>query len=210
VLAEPTACAVRAVGRADLVPGGTALVLGAGPIGLLLLEVLRNRGMGTLLFTERLAGRVPAAEAAGAVRLPDEPAALVDQVRAATAGLGADTVFDAVGSTETRQAAVAAARPGGAVCFVGLHTAESPLPVRDLVRREITTTTSFAYRPADFAEALELLGTGRVRFRGDVVRAGLEDGQHWYEQLVAGHPAGKVVLEPGRGDRMAAAAGPAA
>lgn len=197
VLAEPAACAVRAVGRTSVGPGGTALVLGAGPIGLLLLEVLRHRGVETLLFTERLPGRVGPAEAAGGVRLPEEPEALLAEVRARTGGLGVDVVLDAVGSTDTRRAAVAAVRPGGEVCFVGLHSAESPVPVRDLVRREVTATTSFAYRPAEFAEALELLGTGRLEFHGDVVPAPLSEGQHWYEALLAGHPAGKVVLRPG-------------
>ena len=61
MLAEPTACALRAVGRTAVGAGGSALVLGAGPIGLLLLEVLRLTGVETLLFTERMDGRVPAA-----------------------------------------------------------------------------------------------------------------------------------------------------
>lgn len=196
ILAEPTACAVRAVRRSAIGRGGSALVLGAGPIGLLLLEVLRLHGVQTLLVSERLGGRAAAAEASGARRVPDEPTALQDEVRAATGGYGVDTVFDAVGSSQTRGSAVRAVRAGGDVCLVGLHTGESTLPVRDLIRREVACVTSFAYSPDDFARAVELLASGVVRFHGEIVHAGLDAGQAWYEQLIAGHPAGKVVLDP--------------
>lgn len=197
VLAEPTACALRAVRRTHVGPGGSALVLGAGPIGLLVLEMLRITGVATLMFTERMDGRVIAAEASGAARVPTDGDAMLAEVLAATDGLGVDVVFDAVGSEQTRSSAARAVRPGGELCLVGLHSDESALPFRDLIRREVTCTTSFAYTPDDFTEALELLESGRVRFHGEIVHARLESGQSWYEQLVAGHAAGKVVLEPG-------------
>lgn len=196
ILAEPTACAVRAVRRSTVPRGGTALVLGAGPIGLLLLEMLRLHGIETLLFSERMEGRVAAAAASGARRVPAEPSSLVEAVHSVTDGFGVDAVFDAVGSSQTRESAVQAVRPGGDVCLVGLHADESTLPVRDLIRREVACMTSFAYTPEDFADAVALLASGAVRFHGEIVHAGLESGQSWYEQLVAGHPAGKVVLQP--------------
>ena len=196
IFAEPAACALRAVGRTRVAAGGSALVLGAGPIGLLLIEVLRFRGVHTVLFTERVEGRAAAAEASGGVRLSDDPEVLLEQVRQRTAGLGVDAVFDAVGSDDTRVAATLAVRPGGDVCFVGLHAADATLGVRDLIRREVTCTTSFAYSPEEFADAVELLGRGKIVFRGEVVRARLDAGQHWYEELIRGSSAGKVVLEP--------------
>jgi threonine dehydrogenase-like Zn-dependent dehydrogenase len=122
---------------------------------------------------------------------------MLADVLAATGGLGVDVVFDAVGSQLTRSNAARAVRPGGELCLVGLHSDESALPFRDLIRREVSCITSFAYTPDDFAEALELLESDRIRFHGEIVHARLESGQSWYEQLVAGHTAGKVVLEPG-------------
>jgi threonine dehydrogenase-like Zn-dependent dehydrogenase len=196
ILAEPTACALRAVGRTRAAAQGTALVLGAGPIGLLLIEVLRVRGLRTVLFTERVEGRVAAAEASGGLRCSDDPDQLLEQVRQHTAGVGVDAVFDAVGSADTRVAATMAARPGGDVCFVGLHSAAATLPIRDLIRREVACTTSFAYSPGEFRTAVEMLGRGEIVFRGQVVRASLDAGQHWYEELIKGSSAGKVVLEP--------------
>ena len=196
IFAEPTACALRAVGRTRVGAGGTALVLGAGPIGLLLIEVLRVVGVGTALFTERVPGRAGAAEASGAIRLSDDPEVLLEQVGQHTDGRGVDAVFDAVGSADTRLAATRAVRPGGDVCFVGLHSADATLGVRDLIRREVTCTTSFAYSPAEFERAVQMLGRGQIVFRGGVVRAGLDAGQHWYEELIKGNSAGKVVLEP--------------
>jgi threonine dehydrogenase-like Zn-dependent dehydrogenase len=196
IFAEPTACALRAVGRTRVAAGGSALVLGAGPIGLLLIEVLRVTGVRTVLFTERVPGRAAAAEASGGIRLSDEPELLLEQVGQHTADLGVDAVFDAVGSADTRLAATRAARPGGDVCFVGLHSADASLGVRDLIRREVTCTTSFAYSPDEFQRAVQMLGHGQIVFRGAVVRAGLDAGQHWYEELIKGNSAGKVVLEP--------------
>lgn len=196
IFAEPTACALRAVGRTRVAAGGSALVLGAGPIGLLLIEVLRVAGVRPVLFTERVQGRVAAAEASGGIRVSDDPDLMMEQVRQRTAGVGVDAVFDAVGSADTRVAATLAARPGGDVCFVGLHSADATLPVRDLIRREVTCTTSFAYSAQEFATAVEMLGRGEVIFRGEVVRAGLSAGQHWYEELIKGSSVGKVVLEP--------------
>ena len=49
---------------------------------------------------------------------------------------------------------------------------------------------------AGTADAVELLQSGDIAFHGEIVHAGLEAGQSWYERLVAGHPAGKIVLEP--------------
>ncbi|MBA8795378.1 2-desacetyl-2-hydroxyethyl bacteriochlorophyllide A dehydrogenase [Friedmanniella endophytica] len=198
VLAEPAACAVRAVAQAGPAPGATALVLGAGPIGLLLIEVLRLRGVGAVWFTEPHAGRGEAARACGAVELDSDPERLAARIGELTGGYGVDVVFDAVGSTVTRQSATRVVRSGGTVCLVGLHTHETPLPVRDLIRREVTLTTSFAYTPDDFAAAVELLRQEELVFPAGLVHARLEQGQHWYELLLAGDPAGKVVLEPPR------------
>ncbi|MBO0812845.1 MAG: alcohol dehydrogenase catalytic domain-containing protein [Microlunatus sp.] len=199
VFAEPTACALRAVGRLKLRPGNSVLVIGAGPIGLLVLEVLRRDGVADLYFTERVAGRAAAAERSGAMRLSDDPAELVRHVRRVTGGLGVDAVVDAVGSTDTRIAATSLVRPGGEVCFVGLHSADGTLPIRHLIRQEITCYTSFAYSDTEFGAAVELLGRGEINFRGEVVRAGLADGQYWYQELIKGHPVTKVLLEPPNG-----------
>ncbi|WP_169791970.1 alcohol dehydrogenase catalytic domain-containing protein [Jiangella muralis] len=199
VFAEPTACALHAVGLTRIEPGCSALVLGAGPIGLLILEVLRARGVGSLWFTERNDARAAAAEATGAVRLSHASTELAARVHERTDGLGVDAVFDAVGSSAMRLLAATLTRPGGDACFVGLHDADAVLPWRDLIRREVTCVGSFAYTPADFAAAVDALGRGDLEFRGEVVRAPLADGQAWYERLLAGHPASKVLLEPGAG-----------
>jgi L-iditol 2-dehydrogenase len=196
VLSEPAACAFRAADQARVRPGDNALVLGAGPIGLLLLEVLRARGVGPLWFTERIDGRVTAAEAVGGIRLSADAAELAVQVADLTGGYGVDVVFDAVGSVHTRGSAGRVVRPGGTVCLVGLHADETPVPVRDLIRREITGATSFAYTPDDFGAAVRMLQRGEITFPAGLVHAGLDQGQRWYEKLLAGDPAGKVVLEP--------------
>ncbi|MBM7797682.1 threonine dehydrogenase-like Zn-dependent dehydrogenase [Microlunatus panaciterrae] len=196
VFTEPAACAWRAVRRTQVRPGGTALVIGAGPIGLLVIEVLRLHGVESVWFTETVAGRVSAAEASGGRLLSAEPAQLLESLLAETSGLGVDAVFDAVGTQQTRASATACARPGGDVMFVGLHEPDAVLPVRQLIRREINCQTSFAYSGRDFAETLALLCSGQLRFRGEVVQADLAEGQLWYERLLGGSAVGKVLLSP--------------
>jgi len=102
VFAEPTACALRAVGRTRIAPGGSALVLAPGRSACCWSRCFGCVASPSLLFTERLEGRVAAAEASGAVRLSDDPAELVRQAKELTGGLGVDAVFDAVGSADTR------------------------------------------------------------------------------------------------------------
>lgn len=196
VFAEPTACALRAVRRVGLPSDSAALVVGAGTIGLQVLELLALSGIDRLYFTEPNAARAEAAERTGAVRLSDDPAELLSQVADATNGLGMGAVFDAVGTEAARAAAADLVRSGGDLCYLGLHAADATLPVRDLIRREITSYTSFAYTATEFGQAVDLLGRGEITFHGEVVRAAMADGQYWYQQLINGHRATKVLLEP--------------
>lgn len=205
-LAEPAACALRAVRRASVGPGTSALVVGAGPIGLLLVACLRLAGADPVWFTETVPARAAAAEAAGGTWLSAGPEELLTAVRAATSGLGADVTFDAVGTEQTRVSVLECVRPGGQAVLVGLHAPETTLPIRHLIRGEIDLLTSYASTHRDFADAVRLLATGRLTFTGKIVTAGLDDGQLWFERLLAGSPVGKVLLAP----RLAAAAPAAA
>lgn len=196
-LAEPLACSVRAAELAEISPGESVLVIGAGAIGLFALTAAREAGANVRAITDTNAARLATADAWGATHLLDARADLSAQVLEFTDGHGVDVAIDAVGATVTRQAAIKSVRPGGRVVFLGLHEAESVVPANDMVRAEVRVTGSFAYRDETFAKALALLERGAVSTEGPWLETrGLADGPDSFAELVSGAvSASKIMLQ---------------
>lgn len=195
VFAEPLACILHAVERAGLVPGDRAAVLGAGPIGLLFVLLLRDAGASEVVVVEPAAARRQLAAELGARALDpaaDDPAAVVREV---SGGLGADLVVDAVGSLLPE--AVGLARRGGRVVLFGVNQqAERTVAQYAITRHELTVLGSFIQRGA-FPRVVRLLETGRLPVERLVShRVGLEEVGRGLEALRAGE-AVKVLVAPG-------------
>ena len=195
-MAEPAACAVHAVRLSGIRAGESALVIGAGPIGLFIVQVLRAHGVTRVLVADRNPDRRRIAAGLGATVVRDGEAELLADVRSETRASGVQVAFDAAGTAATRTNCVAATAPGGKVMLFGLHTEQTSLPVNALIRSEVALHGVFAYNPAAFRTALAWLAEGRLGLRDGVVEADLEDGLGWYQRLVEGHPATKVLLRP--------------
>jgi 2-desacetyl-2-hydroxyethyl bacteriochlorophyllide A dehydrogenase len=182
-LVEPLANAVHAVGLARrLGKFETAVVLGAGTIGLFALYAARAAGVPDVRVVEPHSARRAAALAAGARAAHADAAELARERRA-------DLVIDAVGATATRRAAVDLVRPGGAVVLLGLHEDESALPFHRVVRDQVALQGSFAYTDADFAAALKLLTKGKVSLGQLASTRPLEAGPEAFATLAAGPTA---------------------
>jgi 2-desacetyl-2-hydroxyethyl bacteriochlorophyllide A dehydrogenase len=198
-LAEPMACGVRAAKVGGLQPGNTVMILGAGTIGLLSIVAVRQAGGKVALVSETNPGRMATAKAWGAQQvcnpLEDDP---VERCQQLTGGLGVDLVIDAVGSTATRQTAIQTVRAGGKVVWVGLHTAESPVPANYIIRSEIQIAGSFAYTPVDFQQAHDILATGEVQLDGTWLQErALDACEVSFVELIDEQPeAAKIVLHP--------------
>jgi len=198
-LAEPLACGVRSalVGRVG--PGVRVLIIGAGTIGLMSIAAVRKAGGNVTLVSDVYPGRLATATAWGAEATCDARAtdtgALAHQL---TEGLGVEVVIEAVGSQVTRQTAVKAVRAGGQVVLVGLHQAESPFEANFIVRSEIHVSGSFAYTPANFAQAVEMLLAGDIRPSAQwLEERPLADCAAAFAQLVDAPSAmAKIVLRP--------------
>jgi threonine dehydrogenase-like Zn-dependent dehydrogenase len=196
-LAEPAAVGIRIGELAGDLGGETALVLGAGPIGLLALQVLARRGAQRVFIAELDPDRLRMGEALGGLPLDPAQADVPDLVRKATGGLGAAVAVDAVGTAVTRAACIAATRPAGTVILSGLHEESGPMPASDIIRREITLRGSFAYSPQNFSQALAQIELGRLRLDPWIVEAPLEQGADWFERLLSKPGAvAKVLLVP--------------
>lgn len=196
-MAEPVAFALHAVELSGVSPLDSALVVGAGAIGLFILQVLEQWGVRKRFVVERNPDRLALAVAAGCITVHAGDDDTIDsQVRAATEGYGVGVAFDAVGSPATRRECLASVEGGGTVVLVGLHTDATELALNAVVRSEITVTGAFAYSPTNFRTALAWLAAGLVGLADGVVVAPLAEGQGWYERLVKGDPAVKVLLAP--------------
>ena len=159
VFVEPLACCVRALKRVALLPGDTALVVGAGAIGLLFLALLRRQPI-QLAALDLRPDRLEQARDWGAVLALDAAdAATLARLRAATSGRGVDLVVLTVATPATFAQALGMLRDGGTILIFGAKPGDPPATTElwELYRREITVISSYAPSPADLHESLELL-----------------------------------------------------
>ena len=197
-LVEPLAVAMHAVNITPFALLDTVVVVGAGPIGLLALLAARRRGAGSIVVTDRDAHRLGVARELGAdlavdVSHDDPVAAVMD----ATAGRGAAAVFEAVGVAATVSQSMAVARPGGHVTWIGNSAPEVPLPMQQLVTRELTVRGAYGFVD-EFERAIDALATGSIDAGRLIERvAGLDEGEELFRSLAAGAlSVVKVVLTP--------------
>jgi L-iditol 2-dehydrogenase len=162
---EPLACCLRAVKRSRVAAGDTALVVGLGSIGCLLVQLLALHGA-RVVASDVLEGRRALGRRAGA-EVPETDAALEAAVRDATEGRGVDLVIVTAGGAAVLPMAAALVRDGGTLHYFAGGAGESlPLPLAALYHRELTLTATYSSSPADLAEAFDLLRRGRVRVEG--------------------------------------------
>lgn len=162
-LTEPLACALHGVDASEIVAGDTVVVIGSGPLGLLLVALAKLRGARVIL-TGRGEQRLLLGKHFGANHVIDVSSLSFQEqdalVRAQTDGQrGADVVIEAVGSPETWTLAAAMTRPGGLVNFFGgcPSGTQVTLETRPLHYGELTTKGVFHHTPAYFAQALDLI-----------------------------------------------------
>ncbi len=195
-LTEPVACGVRIGELAGRLDGEDALVVGAGPIGLLALQALRAQGAARVFISDLDAERLAMGAALGGTTLNPREVNVVQTVREATCG-GAAVAVDCVGMGVTRTQCVQAVRSAGLVILSGLHQETSEMPAAEMIRREIVAHGSFSYTRENFAEALRRLANEEVHLDPWIVEAPLADGGAWFDRLIdAPGNVAKVLLVP--------------
>jgi L-iditol 2-dehydrogenase len=166
-LTEPLACVMRGLEESGAHAGQTAIVLGAGPIGLLFIHAASLAGLHVIAVVKRV-DQVATALSLGAgqvVRVPD----VADPVAAARAltaeGRGADIVLEAVATPEAWQWAVQMARKGGVVNLFGGPPAGTTVALDTNLMHysDLTLKASFHHTPATVRSAFDLLGSGRFQ-----------------------------------------------
>ena len=195
---EAASVAIHAV-RVSLAAGGeTALVIGAGMIGLLTLQAARAAGCARVLIADVDATRLNLARQVGAEEIVHcSGAELVAEVLLRTGGRGADLVFEAVGRNETVAAAIDSTRKGGTVTLIGNIAPEVALPLQKVVTGQLRLQGSCA-SAGEYPEAIELIANGKIEVKPLITAvASLEEGPRWFERLHAREPnLMKVILTP--------------
>jgi 2-desacetyl-2-hydroxyethyl bacteriochlorophyllide A dehydrogenase len=194
-LTEPAATALHALNlsmRALVrpLPECRVLVLGGGAIGMLAALLLRHYGVAGLVVAEVNALRRASIEAHARCET-------FDPRQAAASENGFEYVIDAVGSAATRQAALAAVKPGGVVMHIGLQDWASEIDMRKLTLAEITLLGTYTYSQADLRATVAALARGVFGDLSWVERRPLADAPQAFDDLHHGRLAtAKVVLEP--------------
>jgi L-iditol 2-dehydrogenase len=198
---EAVSVALHAVAVSKVEGGETALIIGAGMIGLLTLQAAHAAGCSRVFVADIDTTRLKSATGLGADKtFLASGEALTREILRLTGGRGVDVVFEAVGRNETVAAAIDCVRKGGTVTLIGNISPQVDLPLQKVVSRQIRLQGSCA-SCGEYPEAMKLMSSGKIRV-GPLITAvaPLSDGPAWFDRLHSGEPnLMKVVLDPRMG-----------
>ncbi|NCE65824.1 hypothetical protein D1159_14875 [Pseudoflavonifractor sp. 524-17] len=164
-LAEPVACVTRGVNKLGAVGGDTAVVIGAGFMGLLFLKLLKLRGCKVIVVQRSAKRRELAAQMGADLTLDPAQSDWTAEVMAQTGGMGAAAVVYTAGGSQTVNQCLAAARVGATVLLYAPTHEDRPAIDLDLIHfKELVLTGAIRHDKESFRQAVRLLGSGQVDF----------------------------------------------
>jgi threonine dehydrogenase-like Zn-dependent dehydrogenase len=199
-MVEPLSIAMHAAEITPHETADTAVVVGVGMIGLLVVQVLRATGYGTIIAVDVDDTKLELAERVGADRVVNSAKEQVWPVVAElTEGRGAATAFDAVGIQGSFDSAISSVRRGGTVTVIGNIAPKVEAPLQYEVTRQIRVQGSNA-SAGEYPACLEMIRRGAVDLDSLVSEvAPLSDGAQWFGRLYDNTEGlVKVILEPGQ------------
>ncbi|MBZ9997075.1 NAD(P)-dependent alcohol dehydrogenase [Mesorhizobium sp. BH1-1-4] len=188
-MVEPFAIGMQAASRARIVPGDVAVVVGCGPIGIMIALAALAGGCSKVLISDFSAPKLKiASQYAGIVPVNIGEQSLADAVVAATGNWGADIVFEASGSPKAFTNLFDIVRPGGAVVLVGLPVEPVSLNVPAAISKEVRIETVFRYANI-FDRALQLIASGKVDLKPLITGTyAFSDSIKAFERAAEGNP----------------------
>ncbi len=197
-LVEAVSVAVHAAAVTPIRLGDTAVVVGAGMIGLLTLQAARAAGATRVIAVDLNDKRLNTARDLGATDiLRGDQVDVPVVIREMTGGRGADVAFEVVGATPTVKTAIESVRKGGAVTLVGNLSPTIELPLQSVVTREIRLQGTCGCN-GEYPQCIDLMNRGVINVAPLITaKISLADGPQWFERLHAGDPDQmKVVICP--------------
>ncbi|NJE85866.1 2,3-butanediol dehydrogenase [Thermococcus sp. CX2] len=186
-LVEPLSVGVRAVKKAEIMPGDSVVIVGAGPIGLCVLLVAKASGAGKIIVVEPSKVRREKAKELGADIVIDPTGKTTEDVVGeivSETDIGVDVSFECVGINETFRTAVECLRKGGKAVMLGVFKCLTPFDAKGLVVGEKVITGSVSHSADDFLRGISLISSNRVDVRplitsrvrlGDIIEKGFEE-----------------------------------
>ena len=205
-LVEPVACCLRGIQQAELFVGDSAVILGAGPIGSILLQLAQATGAAKVAVIEPDPGRRAQALRLGA-DVACDPADAVEAILDWSGGLGADVAIEASGRAVGAELALQLVRRGGRVVWFGVYPERELLEISPYLvnENELTVRGSFN-NPFTHRAALAVVGAGKLKLH-DLIsdRIPLTDLAHALS--ADSRPSGKVIVDPSLPDTPATSLG---
>jgi L-gulonate 5-dehydrogenase len=180
--AEPVAIAVQACRRGEVTKEDAVLILGAGPIGLAMVEVVRARGA-KVYVTDIAKDRLETAEQLGGIPIEAGPG-LLDRVMTITHSEGMPVVIEATGAVSAIEQTFELVAAGGRIVIVGLVKKGTPVsfPGLDITRKEVTLLGSRASTNC-MAESLSLIASDKIKYPGIGSRFDLKEAPEIFAKL---------------------------
>ena len=195
-LLDPFSTAVHALLLSGLKIRDTALVMGAGPIGLCIIQQLRLAGARLIVATEMVERRARAAKEFGADLVMDPNDDVLGKLAELTGGVGVDYVFECVGVPDTTVDAFRLVRRAGKVVLVGVCMEPTTIqPVLWMIN-EVSMQTTMGFTNEEFEDSLDLLHKGKLKTDGLVTETiSLDQLPEAFERLLSPNDEIKVLLE---------------
>ncbi|RKL64400.1 galactitol-1-phosphate 5-dehydrogenase [Thermoanaerobacteraceae bacterium SP2] len=195
-LLEPFAVSLHAVKKAGNLKGKFALIVGAGPIGLLVVKCLKYFSAKTIVLTDLIDDRLYMGQKFGAdVIINTDKKNAIDIIKSLTNNIGADVAFDAVGISASVNQCIDAVRNNGKIVLIGMASKNLDFEFKQVVCREIQLFGSYTYT-TEMKECLDILSSGKIILNDMITGVfPLEDGPDIFNELAKGNPKHiKVIL----------------
>ena len=197
-MVEPLAIALHGVSRVNLKGKDTAVVIGAGMIGLLVIAALKEKGVKTVISADVNNSRLELSKEFGADHtINTKESDAIKEILALTGGEGAHISFEVVGLTETVELAVNCTRKGGSIGLIGNISKTAAIPLQAVVTKEISLFGSCSCA-GEYGESLDLISNKKINV--DKLMSGvapLSEGQSMFKRLYGGkEDLMKIILVP--------------
>jgi len=197
-ITEPVAVAMHAVTLTPISRGDVGLVIGAGMIGLFVIQILKLKGCSKIIAVDISKNQLDMATQFGAdIVLNAGNDDIINEIQSHTNNRGADIAFEVVGTTPTVKSAIEGVRKGGSVTLIGNLSREIDIPLQSVVSRQIRLQGSCAIA-GEYPEVLKLIGERKINVDDMLsATAPLSEGAEWFNRLYKKEPGlMKVVLNP--------------
>ncbi|RNM13162.1 Zn-dependent alcohol dehydrogenase [Nocardioides pocheonensis] len=196
-LVEPTAVAVHDVRRADLRPGERVVVVGGGPVGILIASVAAADGADVVVL-EVNGYRRSVAEGLGLATLDPTDGDVGDRLRGWSQGGPVGASFEVSGTQPGMEVALACLGPRGRMVQVGIHAQPRTVDLHQVFWRELSILGARVYERSDFERAVALLAAGHVAADALISRVQpLESAAAAFDELAAGGEVMKILVRCG-------------